>query len=106
MERAGDVAVIPAELGWSDIGSWASLLDVLGGDEAGNVFQAAAMELDTRRTLIRSEAGQGRLIAAIGLEDMIIVDTPDVLLVCPRSRAEQVREIVKRLETASALNYL
>jgi mannose-1-phosphate guanylyltransferase len=106
MERAGDVAVIPAELGWSDIGSWASLLDVLEGDEAGNVFQAAAMELDTRRTLIRSEAGQGRLIAAIGLEDMIIVDTPDVLLVCPRSRAEQVREIVKRLEKASALNYL
>jgi len=106
MERADDVAVIPAELGWSDIGSWASLLEVLEGDEAGNVLQAAAVALDTRRTLIRSESGQGRLIAAIGLEDMIIVDTPDVLLVCPRSRTEQVREIVKRLETEGALNYL
>jgi mannose-1-phosphate guanylyltransferase len=106
MEHAENVAVIPAELGWSDIGSWASLLDILEGDEEGNVIQAASAALDTRRTLIRSESGQGRLIAAIGLEDMIIVDTPDVLLVCPRSRAEQVREVVKRLEAADAQHYL
>jgi mannose-1-phosphate guanylyltransferase len=106
MEHARDVAVIPAELGWSDIGSWASLLDILEGDEDGNVIQAAGVALDTHRTLIRSESGQGRLIAAIGLEDMIVVDTPDVLLICPRSRAEQVREIVKRLEAAGEVNYL
>jgi mannose-1-phosphate guanylyltransferase len=106
MERADNVAVIPVELGWSDIGSWASLLDILEGDEGGNVFQAATVALDTKRTLIRSEFGEGRLIAAIGLDDMIVVDTPDVLLVCPRSRAEQVREIVKRLESEGALNYL
>jgi mannose-1-phosphate guanylyltransferase len=106
MEHAQDVVVIPAELGWSDIGSWASLLDILEGDEAGNVLQAPVVALDTRRTLIRSESGPDRLIAAVGLEDMIIVDTPNVLLVCPRSRAEQVRDIVKRLESAGALNYL
>jgi mannose-1-phosphate guanylyltransferase len=106
MEHANNVAVIPAELGWSDIGSWASVLDILEGDERGNVFQAATVALDTRRTLIRSTCGEGRLIAAIGLEDIIVVDTPDVLLVCSRSRAEQVREIVKRLEADGALNYL
>jgi mannose-1-phosphate guanylyltransferase len=106
MEHAQDVAVIPAELGWSDIGSWASLLDILEGDEAGNVFQGAVTAVDTQRTLIRSESGSGRLIAAVGLEDMIVVDTPDVLLVCPRSRAEQVRELVKRLESSGAVNYL
>jgi len=106
MERADNVAVVPAELGWSDIGSWASLLDILEGDEGGNVFQAATLSLDTKNTLIRSEPGEGRLIAAIGLNDMIIVDTPDVLLVCPRERSEQVREIVRRLEAESALNYL
>jgi mannose-1-phosphate guanylyltransferase len=106
MEHAQNVAVIPAELGWSDIGSWASLLDILEGDEAGNVFAAPVAALDTKRTLIRSESGEGRLIVAIGLEDLIVVDTPDVLLVCPRSRAEQVREIVRRLESAGALNYL
>ena len=106
MERADNVAVVPAELGWSDIGSWASLLDILEGDEGGNVFQAATLSLDTKNTLIRSESGEGRLIAAIGLNDMIIVDTPDVLLVCPRARSEQVREIVRRLEAEGALNYL
>jgi mannose-1-phosphate guanylyltransferase len=106
MEHAENVVVIPAEFGWSDIGSWASLLDIQEGDEAGNVVQAATAILDTSRTLIRSESGQGRLIAAVGLEDMIIVDTPDALLVCPRSRAEQVREIVKRLEAEGALNFI
>jgi mannose-1-phosphate guanylyltransferase len=106
MENASDVAVIPAELGWSDIGSWASLLDVLDRDEKGNVFQASTVTLDTEGTLIRSERGAGRLIAAIGLEGLIIVDTPDVLLVCPRSRAEQVREIVRSLEAQGAQEYL
>jgi mannose-1-phosphate guanylyltransferase len=106
MEHADNVVVMPAELGWSDIGSWASLLDVLEGDEAGNVFQASVVALDTGKTLIRSESGEGRLIAAIGLEDMIVVDTPDVLLVCPRSRAERVREIVSLLEAEGALNQL
>jgi mannose-1-phosphate guanylyltransferase len=106
MERAGNVAVIPAEFGWSDIGSWASLLDILEGDDEGNVIQGNTLALDTRRTLIRSEFGGGRLIAAIGLEDMIVVDTPDVLLVCPRSRAEQVRELVKRLEAEGSPDHL
>jgi mannose-1-phosphate guanylyltransferase len=106
MEHAKDVAVIPAELGWSDIGSWASLLDVLDGDEKGNVLQAATVSLDTERTLIRSECGERKLIAVIGLRDMIVVDTSDVLLVCPRSRAEQVRDIVKLLEAEDALGYL
>ena len=106
MEHADNVAVIPAELGWSDIGSWASLLDVLEGDDEGNVFQASVVALDSGKTLIRSESGEGRLIAAIGLEDMIVVDTPDVLLVCPRARAEQVREIVRLLEAEGAHNHL
>jgi mannose-1-phosphate guanylyltransferase len=106
MEHAKNVAVIPAELGWSDIGSWASLLDVLEGDAEGNVFQTATVALDTERTLIRSESAGGKLVAAIGLRDMIVVDTPDVLLVCHRSKAEQVRDIVKRLEAEDAQEYL
>jgi mannose-1-phosphate guanylyltransferase len=106
MEHASDVAVVPVELGWSDIGSWASLLDVLECDEKGNVLQGTSVALDTKKTLIRCEGGEGRLVAAIGLEEMIIVDTPDVLLVCPRSRAEQVRELVKRLEAEGEHRYL
>jgi mannose-1-phosphate guanylyltransferase len=106
MEHATDVAVIPAELGWSDIGSWASLLDVLDSDAEGNVFGARVVAIDTENTLVRSDGGAGRLVAAIGLDGMIIVDTPDVLLVCPRSRAEQVRDIVRQLEAREAFEYL
>jgi mannose-1-phosphate guanylyltransferase len=106
MEHARNVAVVPVELGWSDIGSWASLLDVSDLDAKGNVFQAPALALDTERTLIRSESGADRLIAAIGLRDMIVVDTPDVLLVCPRTQAERVREIVKQLEADGVEKYL
>jgi mannose-1-phosphate guanylyltransferase len=103
MEHAQDVSVIPVEFGWTDIGSWAALLDVLPGDEDGNVVDGAMAALDTRNCYVRSE---GRLVAAIGLEEMIIVDTPDVLLICPKPRAEEVRDLVKRLDTEHGQRYL
>jgi mannose-1-phosphate guanylyltransferase len=94
MEGAADVAVIPVEIGWSDVGSWASLLDIVAGDDKGNVVSGEHLGVDTTRTLIRS---QGRLVVTIGLEDMIVVDTEDALLVCPKDRAQDVKAIVDRL---------
>jgi mannose-1-phosphate guanylyltransferase len=94
MEGAADVAVIPVEIGWSDVGSWASLLDIVAGDDKGNVVNGEHLGVDTARTLIRS---QGRLVVTIGLEDMIVVDTEDALLVCPKDRAQDVKAIVDRL---------
>ena len=94
MEHAARVSVIPIDIGWSDIGSWGALLDVLSGDEQGNVcVDGDLLALDTRGTYVRSA---GRLLATIGLQDMIVVDTPDVLLVCPRARAEEVKDLVAR----------
>lgn len=103
MEHAADVSVIPVEIGWSDIGSWGALLDVLPGDEDGNVADGQLLPRDSRGCYVRSE---GRLVAAIGLKDMIIVDTPDVLLVCPRSRAEEVKELVNHLAAQGNTQYL
>jgi mannose-1-phosphate guanylyltransferase len=103
MEHAEDVAVIPVDIGWSDIGSWGALVDALPQDEDENVLDGPALAIDTRRSYIRSS---GRLIAAVGLEDMVIVDTPDVLLVCPRSRAEDIRDIVAQLNDAGKTEYL
>lgn len=94
MEHAEAVSVIPVDIGWSDIGSWGALLDVLPGDEHGNVADGEMLALDTAGCYVRSDA---RLIATIGLRDMVIVDTPDVLLVCPRARAEEVKTLVNRL---------
>ena len=106
MEHAQRVSVIPVEIGWSDIGSWASLMDVLEGDDDGNVVSGELVHLDTRGCLLRSERNEGRLMAVIGLEDVIVVDTPDVLLICPRSRAEAVRTLVAQLEAAGEKRYL
>lgn len=102
MEHAGSVSAIPVEIGWSDIGSWGALLDVLPADEDGNVAGERLLARDASGCYVRSD----RMVAVIGLNDVIIVDTPDVLLVCPRSRAEEVREMVRQLEAKGQTSYL
>ena len=94
MEKAEDVVVIPVDIGWSDVGSWTSLLDLLPADEKGNTAVGPHVAIDTHNSLI---FGGKRLIATIGLEDMVIVDTDDALLICPKAREQEVREVVKRL---------
>jgi mannose-1-phosphate guanylyltransferase len=103
MERAEDVAVIPVDIGWSDVGSWATLLDILPADGDGNVVTGQHLGVDTHGCLIYSP---DRLAATIGLEGMIVVDTGDVLLVCPQERAQEVRELVKRLQEEGNEEYL
>ena len=104
MEGAQDVAVIPADIGWSDIGSWATLLDILPGDKDGNVvIDADHMGVDTTQTLVY---GNNRLVATIGVSDLVIVDTDDVLLICSRDRAQEVKKIVEKLRTNGGTKYL
>ncbi|MCK4975611.1 MAG: mannose-1-phosphate guanylyltransferase [Anaerolineales bacterium] len=104
MEGAGQVAVIPAGgLQWSDVGSWDSLFDVLPGDEDGNiVIGGQHIGLETRGSLVYV-AHEHRLIVTIGVEDLVVVDTGDVLLVCQKEQAQEVRKIVNKLkETGDA----
>jgi mannose-1-phosphate guanylyltransferase len=103
MEGARDVAVIPVDIGWSDVGSWASLLELLPGDVEGNIVVGPHVGIDTRDTLV---FGGKRLIATIGLEGMVIVDTEDALLVCTKEREQEVRTIVRELETRGEKGYL
>jgi mannose-1-phosphate guanylyltransferase len=105
MEGAAEVAVIPVDIGWSDVGSWSSLLDLLPADKEGNIIAGPHVGIDTRDTLVFSRDGK-RLIATIGVEGMVIVDTEDALLVCPREREQEVREIVRRLEDEERGEYL
>lgn len=104
MEGADDVAVIPADIGWNDIGSWATLLEILPGDANGNiVIDAELLQVDTDRTLVY---GNRRLVATIGLSDLVVVDTEDALLICPRDRAQDVKQIVDRLKKDGRTQYL
>ncbi len=104
MEKARDVAVIPAEFGWNDVGSWATLLDILEGDDHDNVVRHAEhIAIDTANTLV---FGRDRLVATIGLHDMIVIDTGDALLICPKDRAQDVKKVVEELKKQGKQQYL
>ena len=94
MEGAKDVAVIPVEMGWSDIGSWSSLVGLLPVDENGNSAVGLFQGIDTQGTLV---FGEKRLIATIGVRDLVIVDTEDALLVCTKADEQRVKEMVELL---------
>ena len=95
MERTEKAAVVPLDIGWNDVGSWSALWDISDRDADGNVFLGESIALDARNCYIR---GDGNLVAAIGVENLIIVATDDVVLVVPRDRAQDVRRIVSEVE--------
>lgn len=103
MEKTDRLLLVPADFDWADIGNWAELGDHVRADDRGNSVQGDAVLVDTWGSLILSDR---RLVAAIGLEDMIIVDSEDALLVVPRSRAQDVRKVVEALRRARKTRYL
>ncbi len=94
LEHADNVAVIPVDLGWSDVGTWGALEEIFAKDARGNVILGKAMDLESRDCLIFS---QNRLVGTIGLKDTIVVDTQDATLVCHRERVQQVKDLVGEL---------
>jgi mannose-1-phosphate guanylyltransferase len=103
MEKTDRLLLVPAAFDWADIGSWAELADRVHADVHGNSVDGEAVLIDTTHSLV---FGDRRLVAAIGLRDMIIVDTEDALLVVPRSRAQDVRKVVEALKRARKTRYL
>ncbi len=103
MEKSTRVAVLPIDIGWSDVGSWATLLELLARNHDGNVVQGEHIGVDTQSSLIFSE---NRLIATVGLRDIIVVDTGDALLVCHKDRAQDVKKIVDELKQTKQERYL
>jgi mannose-1-phosphate guanylyltransferase/mannose-6-phosphate isomerase len=96
MERTKLAAVVPTDLGWSDIGSWSTLWDVLDHDPAGNATDGPVVMLDSRNNLVRSE--ESILTTVVGLDDIIVVSTTDAVLVSARAKAEQVKTLVEQLK--------
>ncbi len=97
MERTDCAAVVPVAMGWSDLGSWDALWELAEKDAAGNALTGNVIAEDTKNSYIRSEAG---LVAALGVEDLIVVATQDAVMLAPRSRAQDVRHLVARLVAA------
>jgi mannose-1-phosphate guanylyltransferase len=90
------VYVIPAQIGWSDIGSWAAVYELLGKSEGENVLAGAGHVIDGQGNFLWSP---GKFVAAIGVCDLVVVETPDAILVVPRDRAQEVSQLVKFLES-------
>ncbi|GIX22328.1 MAG: mannose-6-phosphate isomerase [Gammaproteobacteria bacterium] len=97
MEKADHVVVVPLDAGWNDLGSFQALWEVAEHDEAGNARSGDVLALDSEGCYLRSE---GRLLAAVGLRDLVVVETADAVLVVPRARAEAVKNVVDALEAA------
>ena len=95
VEKSEKVVVIPADIGWSDVGSFSSLYDVSEKDEDENVVTGHVINLDTTGSIIYGS--ENRLLAVLGLKDTIVIDTDDATLVCPKDRAQDVKRIVDNL---------
>ncbi len=95
MEKAAQVAMIPVDLGWSDVGSWKAVAELYPPDAEGNISLGKHLPVSTTRTFVLAQGE--RLIATIGVKDLIIVDTPDALLVAAVDQTEKVRDVVAQL---------
>jgi len=98
MEKAANVAVVPAGFDWSDIGSWSAIHQAVASDAEGNSVVGEAILVDVSNSYIQSD---GRLVAAVGVDNLVIVDTPDALLVADRSRSQDVKKVVEKLKLSS-----
>jgi mannose-1-phosphate guanylyltransferase len=94
MEKADDVIVIPVDFGWSDLGSWSSIMELLPSDKQGNVVRGQHLGINTKGSFIM---GKDRLIATIGVNDLIIIDSGEALLICNKFQDQKVRDLVKML---------
>ena len=95
LERADNVAVIEADIDWSDIGSWGAMSDVLPTDDEKNLLNGNVVQIDTKTTTVYSQTN--KLIALVGVENLAVIETEDAILICPRDQTQRVKDVVIRL---------
>jgi len=103
LERTDRLLLVPAAFDWDDVGSWAELYEILERDQHGNATEGDVVLVDTETSLVLAP---DRLVAAIGLKDMIVVVSDDAILVCPKSQAQQVKQVAEQLRRDGRLDYL
>ena len=96
MEHTQDGVVIPLDAGWNDVGSWSALWEIGEKDDAGNVIMGDVLALESENCYLRSD---GRLLATVGIDNLVVVDTPDVVMVAPRNQVQRVKELVAQLSS-------
>jgi mannose-1-phosphate guanylyltransferase len=95
MEKTQDAAVIPLDAGWSDIGSWSALWEIGNKDAQGNVCKGDVLTFDSHNSLIHAE---NKLVATVGVENLIVVETKDAVLVAHKDRVQDVKKVVEAIK--------
>ncbi len=103
MEKTRDAVMVPLDAGWNDVGSWSALHEILPADERGNVTRGDVLLEDTSNSYIHADS---RLVAALGIRDLVIVETADAVLVAPRGKVQDVKKIVARIKAAGRDEHL
>ncbi len=103
MEKTRDAVMVPLDAGWNDVGSWAALHEVLPADENGNVARGDVLLEDTSGCYVHADS---RLVAALGLHDMVIVETSDAVLVAPKDKVQDVKKLVARIKAAGRVEHM
>jgi mannose-1-phosphate guanylyltransferase/mannose-6-phosphate isomerase len=103
MERSHDILMVPATFKWSDLGSWAALDEIIERDKAGNVLKGNTIDVGSQNSTVFAGS---RLVATIGLKNMVVVDTPDATLVTPKERVQEVRKVVEVLKQTNREEHL
>lgn len=107
-EKADNLVLIPGDFGWNDVGDWRVVYDLGKKDLAGNVLisdqgESTDLSINSHRNLIHTD---GRLVALYGVDDMIVVDTPEILMICPKDKSQEVKKLVERLKSEQKEQYL
>ena len=103
MEKTADAVMVPLDAGWSDIGSWTALWDVSDKDPQGNVFKGDVLNQQSRNTYVHADS---RLVATVGLDDLVIVETKDAVLVAHKDHVQDVKKIVEQLKNGSRTEHI
>ncbi|WP_019411705.1 mannose-1-phosphate guanylyltransferase/mannose-6-phosphate isomerase [Pseudomonas psychrophila] len=103
MEKTADAVMVPLDAGWSDIGSWTALWDVSAKDEQGNVFKGDVLDQQSRNTYVHADS---RLVATVGVDDLVIVETKDAVLVAHKDHVQDVKKIVEQLKNGSRSEHI
>ena len=95
MEKANEVYTIPGNFGWDDVGSWLALERVNRTNEYGNMIQGDVISINTKNTIV---CGAKKLIATVGIEDLVVVDTDDAILICAKDSTQDVKKVIENLK--------
>ena len=103
MEKAQNIYILSGTFGWDDVGSWLAVGRIKKSNESGNVVKGNVITVDTSNSVIQ---GEKKLIAAVGLEDIIVVDTEDAILICAKNSAGEIKKVLENLKICNRDEYI